>query len=182
MICYTRGKNIREELCTAKLPPVRSRVGETEEGFRRCGKSRCRMCPFTGQRPGQLQRSIQVTSTGEELPIKGKMTCQSSNLLYMVTCDKGAPTCPGNVQYVGETGQSVEQRCAEHRNTVVQICHQGTRAPVGDHFQGAGHTVSDLRITPVEKICSKNIFVRKIRERKLINELDMIRKGFNKKL
>ena len=48
MVCYTRGKNVREGLCTAKLPPARARLRETEEGFRRCGKPSCRLCPFTG--------------------------------------------------------------------------------------------------------------------------------------
>ena len=100
----------------------------------------------------------------------------------MVTCGKGPPTCPDRKQYVGETGQTAEERFAEHRNTVVQLCHQGTSAPVGEHFQGAGHSVSDLRYTPVEKIFSNNIFVRKIRERRLINQLDLIPNGLNKKL
>ena len=51
MICYTRGKNIREQLCTAKLPQARARVRDVEDGFKRCGRSGCRMCPFTGMRP-----------------------------------------------------------------------------------------------------------------------------------
>jgi hypothetical protein len=175
MLCYTREKNIREALCTAKLPPARARLRDGEDGFKRCSKPSCRLCPFTGIRPGQVQKSIMVSSTGEELPIKGRLTCQSSNLLYMVTCEKGAPTCPDKKQYVGETGQTGEMRFSEHRNTVVQDCHQGTTKPVGEHFQGQGHTVSDMRFTPLEKIQSSNIFVRKTRERSLINYLALIR-------
>ena len=95
---------------------------------------------------------------------------------------KGDPTCPDRQQYVGETGQTGEERFAEHRNTVVQVCHQGTTKPVGSHFQGPGHSVSDMRFTPIEQIYSNNIFVRKTRERRLINTLDLIRKGLNKKL
>ena len=155
---------------------------ETEEGFRRCGKSGCRLCPFTGLRPGEVQKQIMVTSTGEELPIKGKLTCKSSNLVYMITCAKGGPTCPINVQYVGETGQTGEERFAEHRNTVTQDYHQGTTKPVGAHFQEPGHSVAEMRFTPIEKIQSKNIFVRKCREKRLINQLDLIRLGLNRKL
>ena len=141
------------------------------------------LCPFTGLRPGQVKREVKVSSTGEDLPIRGKLTCQSSNLLYLVTCGKGPPTCPDhNRQYAGETGQTAEDRFAQHRNTVVQFCHQGTEVPVGEHFQGAGHTVSDMTFTPVEKIFSRNSFVRKARERQLINNFDLIRKGMNKKL
>ena len=42
--------------------------------------------------------------------------------------------------------------------------------------------MADMRFTPIEKIFSNNPFVRKIREKKLINELDLIRGGLNKKL
>ena len=111
-----------------------------------------RLCPFTGLRPGEVQRAITVSSTGEDLLIQGRMTCKSSNLLYMITCEKGGPTCPSKDQHVGETGQTGEERFSEHRNTVVQDYHQGTTKPVGAHFQGPGHSVSDLRFTPIEKI------------------------------
>ena len=83
MVCYTRGDNIRDSLCTAKLPLARARMRETEEGFKRCGKPSCRLCPFTGLRPGEVQKSIIVSSTGEELPIRGWLTCQSTNLLSL---------------------------------------------------------------------------------------------------
>ena len=82
MICCTRGKNIMEQLCNAKLPQARARV--REDGFKRCSRSGCRMCPFTGHRHGEVQKTVMVSSTGEELPIRGKMTCKSSN---MVTCE-----------------------------------------------------------------------------------------------
>ena len=63
MVCYSRDKNIREELCQAKLPPVRSnmatRQGDAVEGFRRCGKSGCRLCPYTGQTAkGKITKSV----------------------------------------------------------------------------------------------------------------------------
>ena len=140
------------------------------------------MCPFTGLRPDQVQREVKLSSTGEQLPIRGKLTCQSSNLLYLVTCEKGVSTCRDCRHYAGETGQTAEERCSQHRNTVVQLCHQGTDKPVGEHFQGVGHSVSDMRFTPVEKVFSNNIFVRKARERLMINKFDLIRKGMNKKL
>jgi hypothetical protein len=131
----------REQLCTAKFPQARAR--DVEDGFKRCSKSGCRMCPFTGLRHGEVQKTVMVSSTGEELPTRGKLTFNSSNLLYMVTCPKGTDLCPIN-QYVGETGQTGEQRCSEHRNKVVQDCHQGTTKPVGEHFQVRGHSVLDM--------------------------------------
>ena len=53
---------------------------------------------------------------------------------------------------------------------------------VGEHFQSPGHTVSDLVFTPVEQIFTSNIFVRKVREKKLINRCDLLRRGLNKNL
>ena len=69
-----------------------------------------------------------------------------------------------------------------HRTTVVQACYQGTEISVGQHFQSCGHSVSDLVITPVEQIFSQNIFVRKVREKKLINQCDLLRRGLNRNL
>ena len=42
--------------------------------------------------------------------------------------------------------------------------------------------MTDFQFTPIEKIFSENIFVRKARERNLINKLDLIDQGLNKKL
>ena len=184
MICYTRGKNLREELCRARVPPARMRRSE-EPGFRRCMRPACRLCPYTGLQPGEILKAVKISSTGEEIQVKGKINCQTSNILYIGTCSKEnrtAGTCPSRPQYAGETGCTAEERFVGHRNTIVQACHQGTSLPVGQHFQQPGHYVSDFVFTPVEKIYSNNIFVRKARERNLINTLDLIDHGLNKQL
>ena len=137
MVCYQRGKNLREEICKARLPAGRIRWVE-EDGFKRCMRPSCRLCPYTGLQPGQVLRSVKVSSTGETMEVKGKLNCQSSNLLYIGTCrkeDRSQGTCPSRPQYVGETGQTAEARFVGHRNSIVQVCHQGTSLPVGEHFQ-----------------------------------------------
>ena len=91
--------------------------------------------------------------------MKGQITCQTSNILYIGTCtkeDRSRGTCPTRPQYVGETGLSAEKRFVGHRNSVVQACHQGTSLPVGEHFQQQGHSVTDFVFTPVEKIYSNS--------------------------
>ena len=176
MVCYSRGRNIREKLCTAKLPPPRRNLRQQEDGFRRCNRSGCRLCPFTGLMQGEIIRSLKVHTTGEDLPIRGRLDCRSKNILYVITCKKDC------MQYAGETGNTAEERFARHRNTVVQLCYQGTDISVGEHFQSPGHTVSDIVFTPVEQIFSSNVFVRKVREKKLINKCDLLRRGLNKNL
>ena len=42
--------------------------------------------------------------------------------------------------------------------------------------------MSDLVFTPVEKIYSDNVFVIKVRERLLINKLNLISDGLNRRL
>ena len=73
-------------------------------------------------------------------------------------------------------------RFVGHKNSIVQACHENTKLPVGEHFREPGHSVSDFVYTPVEKILSNDVFVRKAREKLLINRLDLIENGLNKKL
>jgi hypothetical protein len=181
MVCFTRGKNLREEVCQAKLPPIRL-ARPVEDGFKRCGRGSCRLCPYTNLRLGQVLKFVTISSTGEDLEIKGSITCTTSNLLYIGTCSKGDRTCPDRPQYCGETGQSAEERFCGHRNSVVQACHENTNLPVGEHFRGAGHSISDFVFTPVEKIQSKNVFVRKVREKLMINRFNLINNGLNRRL
>ena len=150
-----------------------------EEGFKKCGRAACSLCPYAGR---GLVKSIKISSTGEDLLIQGHITCNTRNILYIGTCSKGDKTCPDRPQYCGETGKTGEERFCGHRNSIVQACYSGTTLPVGEHFQLPGHNVSDFVFTPVEKIYSTNIFVRKVRERHLINRLDLIDNGLNRKL
>ena len=102
-----RGKNMKEMLCRAKLPPklstmrTRSSAAARRAGFRRCGKSRCPMCPFTGEIAWgrKVVKEILVTGGKTTLLLEHEMTCQTSNCLYLLTCRKEG------VQYVGETGR-----------------------------------------------------------------------------
>ena len=182
MVCYSRGRNNRELLCRAKLPVSRgtmvTRQASSEDGFRRCGKG-CSMCPYT--RAG-LVKTITISSTGEQHPITGQLTCDTENCLYIGTCVKGDRTCPDRPQYLGETGQRAKDRCASHVGTIRQDCHQNTVTPVGQHFRGRGHSAENFEFTPFEKIYSKDPYIRKIREKYHINLFNMIDAGLKKKL
>ena len=73
--------------------------------------------------------------------------------------------------FLGESGQTAEQRLVGHINTINLDCHHLTTAPVGRHFRDSpGHSHSDVRFTPFEKIKSRDPFIRKARERNLINK------------
>ena len=108
------------------------------------------------------------------------MTCSSSNLLYLLSCRKGDGVCPDLPQYGGETGQEAVKRFTEHHASVTNNCQLNTVKPVGQHFRLPGHSVSDISFVPVEKIYSNNVFVRKSREKLMINRLNLIDSGLNK--
>ena len=64
---------------------------------------------------------------------------------------------------------------------MIQTCNDYTTLPVGEHFRGAGHSLSDLVFTPVEQVHG-NVFVRLAREKLIINNYNLINNGLNKKL
>ena len=143
------------------------------------------MCPFTGEGTtnGKVLKSVKISSTGEEIQIRGQLTCHSENCLYLGTCIKGDRTCPDRPQYLGETQRRAMDRLSDHVGTITQECHVNTRTPVGLHFRSAGHTVADFQFIPIEKIApGANAYVRKAREKHLINKYNLIEDGLNKKL
>ena len=177
MICFKRPPNIKDILCRAKLPPKRSHnVRVQKPGYRRCKKGSCRLCPYSKLNPGEVRESISIAHSGTVIPIKSVIDCQDSNLLYQIECDVDG------LCYLGETSKTAEVRTVGHLNTILLACHSSTKTPVGSHFRSSGHSHVNLKITPFEKIRSRNPFIRKARETYLIDKHQLISKGLNKKL
>ena len=76
---FKRGKNIKELLCRAKLPPVRkvntrgSGV-ETRNQVTRCNKGLnrqgCVCCPFITSRPNEVIKFVTIHNTGQRIPVE----------------------------------------------------------------------------------------------------------------
>ena len=75
-----------------------------------------------------------------------------ATLVYLIDCAK----C-GSVQYVGETGNSLQNRFYHHRSDI----KTNKNTSVARHFNGSGHTLADLRCTAIEKIKSLSPQTRK---------------------
>ena len=123
---------------------------------------------YIGTRPGELKKEVKISSTGETFKIQHPLTCKSKNILYLAghNAEKASRSCPDKPQYFGETMQSAQQRCREHKGTITFPCHQDTRVPVGRHYRDTpGHTVADFMFLPVEKIRSSDPFEKKLREK-----------------
>ena len=58
--------------------------------------------------------------------------------------------------------------------------NQKVNKSTGQHFSGKGHTVSDMRVTILEKVFSLDAAVRKEREKYFITKMNTKYKGMNR--
>ena len=166
MVCYTRDKNLRDILVRAVLPPPARRRGlrEPKKGFSKCGKrTDCSVCSHSNS--SSTRTVYRTDGTKEVLPIQSKITCTDESVIYVISCEKGNGDCGRfHPQYVGETGHSAKWRCSRHLGTITNPSQVDTTTPVGSHFRLQGHNHSHMNFLPIEKIESKDPFVRKVRE------------------
>ena len=93
----------------------------------------------------------------------------------MIKCDKDE--C--QMKYIGETKRMLKYRLADHRRYVSQ---NDTSKATGAHFSSPGHTLSNMKITVLEKIRKNDDQYRKKREEYLIQKFNTLYKGLNKKI
>ena len=82
-VTYSRSPNLKDILIQGSLEPTQQPGGTTP-----CGKPRCKTCDH-------IQQADTMTKQ-ETYSTRGSFTCQSSNLVYLLTCS----IC--NKQYVGK--------------------------------------------------------------------------------
>ena len=121
IIAYRCPKNLHDLLVRAELPPLTS----TPPGNTPCGQARYKTCPILLTTASFASRSI-----GHSHQIKTAPTCKSSNLVYLIQCQK----C--GIQYVGETAQAHNQRMNSHRS---DISNKAKDKPVAIHFNRSFH-------------------------------------------
>ena len=114
---------------------------------------------------------MKIHHSGEQLTIKQNMTCTDEGCLYLLSCTKA--NC--RKQYIGETCRAVYKRFKEHLDTSED---PETKCPAGLHFQLPGHSKKEMEMVPLELVRGCRA-TRKIRERNLINQHEMIRYGLN---
>ena len=174
VIAYRRPKNLGEHLIRAKLS-LKRKSKRKHNGFKLCGAGVCKTCAFSGMRPSEIIKSHKCQSTGEEWNITAPIDCHTTDVLYRITCIK----CPDFV-YIGETSRKLSERLTQHRGYVNR---QDLSQPTGAHFNGPGHSLSDMRAIAFERILPKgNHMMRKQRESMWINRYDSARHGANTRL
>ena len=137
-----------------KQRPVDS---NTQPGFWPCNNdSRCACCKTYGF----FTQNIVSTTTGERVSIRENTTCQTSNVVYLVTCEK----C--KEQYVGETGNCIRLRANQHRSDI-QTGHKNI--PTVRHFRACG--LKYFKLTELEGVRNSDVAIRRARESFWINKL-----------
>ena len=131
-----------------------------QPGTRPCGGRGCKTCPML-----QTMDSITSHSTGNTHKIKTSDSCKSTNVVYVIRCQR----C--GLQYVGETEQALHERINSHRSDVKL---SKTDRPVAAHFNSPNHTTQDMKVMIVEQVRKKVSWMRKTRESHWIAILDTI--------
>ena len=167
LIAYKRPQNVREKIIRAKVPPMApSRPKRNLPGMNKCSKG-CPTCDFV-----KKGKKVTAAATQYTAEITTQVDCQTKNIVYCIGCKK----CP--VQYIGESDRSLQDRFAEHRGYVSN--HHLNKA-TGQHFNLPGHRVSDMEVTILEKIISKDPQYRKTKEKIWIERFNTKYNGLNRK-
>ena len=140
IVAYKRPKNLRDLLVHTRPPrPARDKNTTVSNGTRQCGSAQCKTCNMVKD-----IQEIQFADQPERREvIRGKFTCASTNVVYLLTCT----AC--QAAYVGETGCTLRERMNGHRSAI----KNGEDTPVADHFKEEHSArVSVLTSTPEEVV------------------------------
>jgi hypothetical protein len=122
-----RGANLRDLLVSSRFLKL-----TTMTGSHPCGKP-CATCPMMA-----TATSFKSTSTGKDFRIRGHYDCQTSNAIYLITCN----LC--HLQYIGQTRNTINTRFRGH---AMDIRRKDQAKPVGAHFSSTGHSERNVTIT-----------------------------------
>ena len=165
LVAYKRPKNIKDKLIRSKVPQQStSRPARLLPGMRKCNQ--CSVCSFV-----QEGRTVKATATNYKIDINSSVDCSSKNVIYLLGCNK----CPQ--QYIGESERMLKERFAEHKGYVNT---QNISKATGAHFNSKGHSVSDMRVTVLEKVFSQDPQFRKQREKLYIQKFNTRYRGLNR--
>jgi hypothetical protein len=147
---FSNSPNLRQKLVRSSLTTVNSNPTNTcamhvtdslNLGMHRCSSNKCRACSYI--RCGSKFQSFTNKGT---FPIRDRLTCKSTNLVYLITCNY----C--NLQYVGQTGRTLADRINDHLSTI----RTKKSKPIALHFNLPNHSIRDFAITAIEKIPEGN--------------------------
>ena len=139
-------KNLRRILCSSKY--------HKKSNFRvnKCKDPRCGTCPF-------LKEGQTCNFHGKEFTINADMSCDSKNLIYVITCSGCRQI------YIGETGTTLRARIRVHKQHIKEPAYR--KIKLSEHLAvcGNGH----FNVFPFYKLFTDNLVERREKEKYFIH-------------
>lgn len=104
-----------------------------------CGHPKCSTCSHHLLVTSTFQDSHKKPTTYR---VRYTMSCKSTNVIYLITCNK----C--KKQYVGNTSKQLNTRINHHRSNIINK----RSTYIAQHFNLLDHSLSDLRVQPIDKV------------------------------
>ena len=143
---------LRGLLMRTKTPAKKQTKDNRPIGCYTCSAKKCIIC----QQHLNTTTTFTSVRTKQQYTIRSHLTCQSSNIIYLIDCKKCHST-----QYVGETGKTLQSRFYHHRSDI----NIKKDTFVARHFNSIDHTIADLSVTAIEQIRQSDPTIRKRREK-----------------
>ena len=147
VVAYRRTPTLRDILVKSNLKPILPEPSKPH-GFYHCHRHNCTTCSHSIE-----STTFYAHHTGTNHNVQGYITCNTSNVIYIITCTK----C--NKQYIGETGRKLKTRISEHLRNIAK--NQNT--VIGTHFNSANHKSNHMQINAIESL-SNSTGYRKVKE------------------
>ena len=127
-------------------------------------RTRCKTC-------NHIQPGSKVKKGQDTYDIRGHFTCQSRNIIYLLTCN----IC--NKKYVGETEQTLNGRCRGHESNM----RANSDNILSKLYKEYNHTSEDYAVTAIDKESDYNKRLR-LEEAWIILLDSMLPKGLNSRM
>ena len=155
-ICGERNcRSLRDILMPSVLPPP----ADADPGCHRCQRRKCVIC----EKHLAEVSTFMSCRTGESFNIRGNYTCDTSNIVYLISCKK----CRG-AQYTGQSQNSLRERFYLHRSHI----GRDVGTPLTHHFNLPGHSLDDVECVVIERMQNISLDWRLKREDFWATKLD----------
>ena len=133
---HRRTKNLKDVLAPSRFRNHTTSPPSTDHGCVKCHK-RCDLCLH------YLKQSdhFQSFATGRSYKIRQRLSCTSSNVIYLASCSK----C--SLQYVGSTSNQFKVRFRNHKSDMLR---NKRSCEVAIHFNDTPHTLQDFKFIVIE--------------------------------
>ena len=141
---FRRSKNLKELLAPSRFrsTAVGQPIHQTNGSFK-WNRSRCDLC----QNFFVESKSFLSFQTGKKYTINSRLSCDSTNVIYLASCKK----C--RLQYVGSTTTDFRIRFRNHKSAMLT---NKTTCEVAVHFNKTSHVLADFSFQCIDQVQAPN--------------------------